>query len=401
MVPAEAALPTLRSLRAAMAVAAHGSTTAAAGALHLSQPTVARAIAQMEAALGLRLFERSRHGMRPTAQGAPLFARMRETLAHLARADAGPWRTAVGGGRLAAQVSERQLDVVVLLATAGSQRRAASRLGMAQASVQQALAQVEHLAGEPLFDRLAGGLRPTSRGAWVAHHAALALREMQALAEDAAAARGRLRGRLAIGTLPYSTGAVVSAALQHVSARWPELQLSVVDGTYDTLRSSLQQAQIDIMVGALRPQVPADLRQVQLFHDPLAFLVRAGHPLLTRRRLRLVDLGRAQWVLPMAGSPAWEALARAFDAHNLPAPSGVHINSPALIATLLQQSDRLAVAPPSQWHGELQAGLLATLQVALPHPPRAIGFTVRTGFAPTPALAAFQEALAAAAAPRR
>ncbi|WP_304305244.1 LysR family transcriptional regulator [Pseudacidovorax intermedius] len=397
MVPAEAALPTLRSLRAVMAIAAHGSTTAAAGALHLSQPTVARATAQMEAALGLHLFERSRQGMRPTVQGAPLLARMRETLAHLARADAGPWRTAVGGGRLAAQVSERQLDVVVLLATAGSQRRAASRLGVAQASVQQALAQVEHLAGEPLFDRLAGGLRPTSRGAWVAHHAALALREMQALAEDAAAARGRLRGRLAIGTLPYSTGAVVSAALQHVSARWPELQLSVVDGTYDTLRSSLQQAQIDIMVGALRPQVPADLRQVQLFHDPLAFLVRAGHPLLARRRLRLADLRRAQWVLPMAGSPAWEALARAFDAHDLPAPSGVHINSPALIATLLQQSDRLAVAPPSQWHGELQAGLLATLQVALPHPPRAIGFTVRTGFAPTPALAAFQEALAAAA----
>lgn len=392
--------PTLRALRAAVAVAAAGSTTAAAGALHLSQPTVARAIAQLEQALGLPLFERSRQGMRPTEQGAPLFGRMRETLAHLGRADAGPFRTAIGGGRLAARAGARQLDVVVMLAAAGSQRRAAARLDMTQASVQQALAQLEHLAGEPLFDRLAGGLRPTSRGAWVAHHAALALREMQALVEDAAAARGRRLGRLSIGTLPYSTGAVLSAALQQVSARWPELHLSVVDGTYDALRGSLQQAQIDIMVGALRPQVPTDLRQVHLFHDPLALLVRAGHPLLARRRLRLADLGRAQWVLPMSGSPAWEALVRSFAARDLPAPVGVHINSPALIATLLQQSDRLAVAPPSQWHGELRAGLLATLPLALPHPPRAIGYTVRAGFAPTPALAAFQEALTSAAAPR-
>ncbi|WP_415920011.1 LysR family transcriptional regulator [Tateyamaria sp. SN6-1] len=54
------------------AVAHHGSLSAAARAMHSSQPTLSRHIAQLEADLGARLFDRSRGGMVLTAQGADL-----------------------------------------------------------------------------------------------------------------------------------------------------------------------------------------------------------------------------------------------------------------------------------------------------------------------------------------
>jgi DNA-binding transcriptional LysR family regulator len=56
------------------AVAEHGSLSAAARALHSSQPTLSRHIAALEATLGTRLFERSRTGMVLTVAGTGLMA---------------------------------------------------------------------------------------------------------------------------------------------------------------------------------------------------------------------------------------------------------------------------------------------------------------------------------------
>jgi DNA-binding transcriptional LysR family regulator len=60
------------ALRFLLAVARDGSTAAAARALGVNQSTVMRRIAALEAALGLRLFNKQRHGYRLTAEGATL-----------------------------------------------------------------------------------------------------------------------------------------------------------------------------------------------------------------------------------------------------------------------------------------------------------------------------------------
>jgi len=62
-----------------------GSAALAAERLSLTQPTVARDIAAVEASTGLTLFERSRHGMRPTAEGMLLAEEVRGSFAGLDR----------------------------------------------------------------------------------------------------------------------------------------------------------------------------------------------------------------------------------------------------------------------------------------------------------------------------
>ncbi len=59
-------------LKSFHAVADLGSLTRAAAALGLSQPTLSRQIAQLEALMGAALFERVGRGLRPTAAGAAL-----------------------------------------------------------------------------------------------------------------------------------------------------------------------------------------------------------------------------------------------------------------------------------------------------------------------------------------
>ena len=67
----------LRDLHILLAVVQHRSMAKAANALAISQPAVSKAIAEMEDALGLRLLDRGRYGVEPTAYGDALVKRGR------------------------------------------------------------------------------------------------------------------------------------------------------------------------------------------------------------------------------------------------------------------------------------------------------------------------------------
>src|SRR5262245_30033858 len=66
---------TLRDLHILLAVVRRGSMAKAAAELAISQPAVSRAIADMELTLGLRLPDRGRQGVEPTAYGRALVRR--------------------------------------------------------------------------------------------------------------------------------------------------------------------------------------------------------------------------------------------------------------------------------------------------------------------------------------
>jgi DNA-binding transcriptional LysR family regulator len=65
----------LRLLRHALALARYRNFARAAEALHLTQPSLSRSIAVLERDLGVRLFDRSKNGVRPTAYGELLLQR--------------------------------------------------------------------------------------------------------------------------------------------------------------------------------------------------------------------------------------------------------------------------------------------------------------------------------------
>lgn len=75
-------------LRVLVAVARHGSVTAAAGALHYAQPSVSHHLARLEAETGSRLVQRAGRGIRLTEAGRLLADRAEEILGRLAAAEA-------------------------------------------------------------------------------------------------------------------------------------------------------------------------------------------------------------------------------------------------------------------------------------------------------------------------
>jgi DNA-binding transcriptional LysR family regulator len=72
-------------LRAVVTIAETGTLVRAAKRLHISQPPLTRKVRSLEEELGVELFERSAHGMRPTPAGEVILGRARGILADVER----------------------------------------------------------------------------------------------------------------------------------------------------------------------------------------------------------------------------------------------------------------------------------------------------------------------------
>ncbi|MFE1601841.1 LysR family transcriptional regulator [Methylobacterium sp. ID0610] len=98
-------LPSWDHCRAALAVLEEGSLSGAARALGLTQPTLGRQIAALEAALGVVLFTRSQAGLVPTEAGSalrPYAEALRATAAALERAATAAEEAVAGTVRITA-----------------------------------------------------------------------------------------------------------------------------------------------------------------------------------------------------------------------------------------------------------------------------------------------------------
>lgn len=385
----------LRSLRVVAAVAQAGSSQGAAALLHVAQSSVTRAVQQLEAALACPLFERGARGMRATPKGGQLALRTKRALQFLADADRHRTRSAPTpwhGSLLARGVSARHLLVLQAVATCGSEGRAASRLGVSQPAVHQALQQLEHMAGTTLCIRSRSGLRLEDSGETLLLASRLAQAELRQAEDEWSEPGASLQGRLTIGTLPFSTTMLLAPAVEQLLVQQPATRVVLVDGTFETLMAQLRRAELDCVVGALRSQpFAADLTQEVLFEDRLAVMVRAGHPLAKIEPLTWSALCNAQWVLAMPDTPAERAFTQMLQAAGLPLPADqLRVNSALMMQTLLMGSERLALMSPRQVAREVQAGLLVELALPIQHAPRPIGVVWRSAYLPTPTVAQWQ-----------
>lgn len=105
----------LRHLEVLLTIARHRSLTAAAAALDITQPAVSQWLADIEAAAGVRLFERGQR-LRPTAYTATLLAHAERVLQDAQRAFAEVTVISAGGSGLV-RVGAMRVAAVALLPT--------------------------------------------------------------------------------------------------------------------------------------------------------------------------------------------------------------------------------------------------------------------------------------------
>ncbi|MCF8708187.1 LysR family transcriptional regulator [Rhizorhapis sp. SPR117] len=184
----------------------------------------------------------------------------------------------------------RKLRHVHVLAEEGNFTRAARRLNLTQPALTRSVQSLETALSLRLFDRHAGGVRPTVDGERVLEHARAMLRlESSLRSEVGLLARGDA-GRVAFGIGPMLVP-ILGPVLARVLGKAPMLEVRVEIESVHVLAELLLDNRIDFFVAdILHARTVADLEATELHAIAAGYFIRADHPLAGRAAISAADL---------------------------------------------------------------------------------------------------------------
>ena len=391
--------PSLRQLLIFDAVMETGSVGGAARQLRLSQPAVTHALNKLEQMLAMALLHRGQEGSHGTQAGHILHRRvirLRALIAQGLAAACGEEADEHAIATRAAALTSTHVAAHVAVARERSFRAAARALGISEPAIQRTARDLEQMVGAPLYRRHGQAVGVTPQGLMLASRMQLALAEIDQARDEIAMARGLANGRLVLGCLPLMPKGVVASALGRLLQRFPEVRVTLEEGSYDHLGDVLKRGDLDMVLGSLRgdPQ-EQDLIERVLFADPYVILCRREHPLAGQARAPdAQDLAQARWIAAPAGTPRRTTLERLFA--TLPQRPSIVLETasvPMVIATLTE-SDCLTLSSREQAALDFASLSLAQWPLAPEQSgERQVGITMRRNWLPTTVQYAFLEAL--------
>ena len=374
----------VRQARTFLEVADNGSITKAAAALNRSQTSVTKTIQDMENALGLELFSRFSRGVKLSVYGETLLPKAQAALEEFRKAEAFVPPATLRAFHSAVRffcmdVSDKWLDALIAAAETRSAAAAGQQLGVTTSAVSSSLRKLEDSLGVTLFERTSAALEPTAFSRNAIRHMKLARNYLRQGVEEMASVTGVTRGRVVVGSLPFVRTRILPQAIINVLSAHPQLDIATVESPYNRLITGLRCGDVDFLLGALRGgEAAADVCEEELLRDGLAAIVRFGHPLMKRQRVRWEDLLEYPWVLLYRGTPTRLLVRQLLAKRGLQEPDHiVETRSFVIQRGLVMDSDSVTMLSRHQVQREVQAGMLAALNIDLPGTERPIGLTTR------------------------
>jgi DNA-binding transcriptional LysR family regulator len=387
----------LRHLRALLAIREHGSITAAADVVSLSQPALTQGLAKLERQFGYTFFERRSGGMVPTPMGEIVIERARAALDHLSQAAKGLSGVFQYPERL---MTMTQLRAFLALAEAGSFAAAAHGSTLSQTAVHRAVGDLEQMIGGKLVERRGRAVWLNSAGKRLARGTRLAVAEIVAALADMGLDSGSGSEVIAFGALPLARPYLVPAAMARMARSDPRAAFKVLEGSWRELVEPLRDGVIDMIVGALRPYEIADLYQLPLSEDRLVIAAGSQHPLAAEAKPTMAQLAAYPWIVAPANSPLreqWEKLFGEGAAPVTPPATPIECGSVMIIGRLLTEGNFLTLLSPDQVALQIRSGLLTQIGPPLEDSKRVVGITTRRSWRPTATQRRFLEMLSEAA----
>lgn len=286
------------------------------------------------------------------------------------------------------------IDYFLAVAAHGQARRAAAALGVSQPAITKGLQRLEKELGFPLFERSKRGMQLTAVAEQFRQRTQALRASLGEAIKEAADLHLGAMGVLRVGVSPLYAQRLFVPACLRLHRQRPAARVRVMINLNDALLAALRLGDLDLSINALPAVMPDDLQAIALEEDALCMVVREGHPLLSRRRLRLADLVDAQWMLPGPGVAARRSVEGRLAEAGLPPPRvAVEVSNTATqLGRLLAQSDLVSILSESQLQGPPGEGLVA-LGFAEARFVRTIGAVTRKDSALPPLAQRFLELL--------
>ncbi|MEM8886248.1 MAG: LysR family transcriptional regulator [Planctomycetota bacterium] len=180
----------------------------------------------------------------------------------------------------------RQLQYFVAVARTSSVSEAAATLGVSQPTVSQQLQKLEKDLGQPLFDRMPGGVQLTHAGAELVPHAERVLQELDDARRRVRDAGEEVAGPLTIAAIPTIAPFLLPQLVGDFCARNPDVEVEIREVVTSELLDDLLAGQVD--VGILSSaEIKGPIHMATVGEEPLWVAVAEGHPFLARDEVAL------------------------------------------------------------------------------------------------------------------
>lgn len=242
-----------------------------------------------------------------------------------------------------------QLHALVRVAEFGSIRAAARELHLTQAALTKALRQLEEEAGLALLERRSRGVVLTPAGQRFYARAALIDRQLQLARDDWAQSLQASQGSIRLALSPYLMRTVLAQAFIWFRKKYPQVQISVMEGLTARVLPALRDGTLDFAIAADSGDIPSKEFTVKpILRQTQDLVVRQGHPVLAHRgeadfAERLMQL---EWVFPGPMLTRLTAPQQAmFDATGLPLPTRITRCDAMAAIALVRHGDCACLIP--------------------------------------------------------
>jgi DNA-binding transcriptional LysR family regulator len=258
----------------------------------------------------------------------------------------------------------RRYAHLVALADEHNFRKAAARVHLSQPALSRSVQAAEAELGLILFARAGSGVRCTPAGSFVVERARRLLQESDRLQRDVISFRDHEIGELALGFGQFTAARLLPPLLAHMRSRYPRVRVRVQVQSPGYLLDPVRRQELDFFVGDARFAEGDDAFEVKPIGTVAGgFYVRKGHPLLSRKPLRMVDLaafGLATGRLPESVQAALLHLMGLNESDEL--PIAVECDDILSLKAIIMASDTVMVGTPALVEQEVASGELWRLK---------------------------------------
>lgn len=227
-----------------------------------------------------------------------------------------------------------QLRTFVAVAREGSITRASERLGLSQPAVSAHIKAIEDTFGLTLFERTARGMALTSDGQRLLAKAEQTLAAHRDLMEEATRIKGRLTGRLRLGTAGNSSAEPLGRFLTVLAERFPDVEVALQHGTSSDIVSGIRNGSLDAgfynEAGSPDPALSAvEVARFAIYLAAPPGLVTASRPPDWKA------LAELPWIGPTSGSCCGKAAENLFERHHVRPKRIIVIDRESVTRTLV------------------------------------------------------------------
>lgn len=180
----------------------------------------------------------------------------------------------------------RQLECFCAVARLGSFTKAAEEVGVAQSSLSEQIAKLEHGVASVLFERLARRIELTPAGEALLPRAQALLQDAAALPQYLETVRTNTGGVLRVGVIPSIMPYFLAPRLRAFVERFPDVDLHLREVPTAELIQQIEDGAIDIGLLSL-PVEGNNLVMRELFREPIHLAVPERHALAAEEKVQL------------------------------------------------------------------------------------------------------------------